>query len=208
MKKLIVASSLLLLIGCDDKQYRPPESPLLEVAAARALLQDWRAGKVVVLIRHAERCDSSTNPCLDGERGITVVGRDMAQQLGKFFTEMPEVARQIYTSPVKRTVQTTSFMFGADHKKADWVGRRCTEEMYGQVTSTKQPGENLLLMTHSNGIVEFGEAENLDLVSVDIQAFESYGIVFFFSMEQDLLPRGHLLPSDWPVFLSVIRSQL
>ena len=168
---------------------------------AGAFLHAWRAGDVVALIRHTERCDYSDNPCFDGNEGITVVGRDMAEQLGAYFAELPDVNQQIFTSPAKRTEQTTAFMFGDSYTKARWLGRACVEEMYNQILSTKQPGENLLLVTHSNCIMEFGEADGHDLVSLDLHDFESYGIVFFFNMDIGLQLEGHLLPSDWPAFL-------
>ncbi|MFB3107289.1 MAG: histidine phosphatase family protein, partial [Pseudomonadales bacterium] len=178
------------------------------VETTGAFLLAWQAGNMVALIRHTERCDHSDNLCFDGDKGITVVGRDVARQLGEFFTQLPDVDQQIYTSPVKRTAQTARFIFGDNHSKADWLGRACKNEMYDQVLSNKKPGENLFLVTHSNCIMDFGEADGRDLVSLDLHDFESYGIVFFFSMGADLRGKGHLLPSDWPVFLTAIRSQL
>ncbi len=208
MKKLTVIFALLLLIGCDTRAEQAPTSSLLAGGAAAAVefLDIWRTGNMVALIRHTERCDHSDNPCLDGDRGITIVGRNMAEQLGKFFTELPEVNRRVYTSPVKRTEQTTTAMFGDNHVKADWLGRGCITELYHQVLDTKQPGENLLLVTHSNCIMEFGEADGHELVSLDLHDFESFGIVLFFHMDGDLLRKGHLLPTDWPTFLTALTS--
>ena len=208
MKKLTVIFALLLLIGCDTRAEQAPTSSLLAGGAATAaeFLDIWRAGNMVALIRHTERCDHSDNPCLDGDRGITIVGRNMAEQLGKFFTELPEVNRRVYTSPAKRTEQTTTAMFGDNHAKADWLGRGCITELYHQVLDTKQPGENLLLVTHSNCIMEFGEADGHELVSLDLHDFESFGIVLFFHMDGDLLRKGHLLPTDWPTFLTALTS--
>lgn len=37
---------------------------------------------VVVLFRHAERCDRSTNQCLSDKTGITVKGTQDARELG------------------------------------------------------------------------------------------------------------------------------
>ncbi|MFH7439529.1 histidine phosphatase family protein, partial [Pseudomonas syringae pv. tagetis] len=42
------------------------------------LREHWRQGVVVVMFRHADRCDRSTNPCLSVTDGITVKGRDAA----------------------------------------------------------------------------------------------------------------------------------
>ncbi|MCZ6852474.1 MAG: hypothetical protein O7G86_01030, partial [Gammaproteobacteria bacterium] len=88
----------------------------------------------------------------------------------------------------------------------DWLGRGCKTEMYNQVLNNKQPGENLLLVTHSNCIMEFGEADGHDLVMLDLHDFESFGVVFFFSMEAELQRKGHLLPQDWPKFFTAMRA--
>ena len=47
------------------------ESP----AGMTALAASWAKGEVVVLVRHAERCDRSTAPCPDTPDGITADGR-------------------------------------------------------------------------------------------------------------------------------------
>ncbi len=41
---------------------------------------------VVVLFRHAERCDRSTNQCLSDITGITVKGTQDARELGNAFS--------------------------------------------------------------------------------------------------------------------------
>ena len=207
--RLIAAISSLLLCGCNNRAAPPPVSPLLEgeTEAVVEFLQAWRSGNIVALIRHTERCDHSDNPCFDGDKGITITGRDMANQLGGFFAQLPEVDQQIYSSPVKRTEQTTNFMFGDNYAKVDWLGQDCKDEMYDHVLSTKKPDENLLLVTHSNCIMEFGEVNGRDLVNLDLHDFESYGVVFFFSTEGDLQPQGHLLASDWMGFLTAMPSQ-
>lgn len=41
---------------------------------------------VVVLFRHAERCDRSTNQCLSDKTGITVKGTRDARELGNAFS--------------------------------------------------------------------------------------------------------------------------
>lgn len=47
------------------------------------LLQDWADGAVIVMIRHAERCDSAPGPCLDDPKGITLSGSQAAARVGQ-----------------------------------------------------------------------------------------------------------------------------
>ena len=201
---LMQALGLLLLFACNPMDRQLSVSPLIGGGpdAARTFLQAWRAGRMIVLIRHTERCDRANNACLDGNTGITSIGREMARQIGGFFSELPEVERKIYSSPVKRTQQTAMFMFGPSHARADWLGSTCKVDMNNQVVSIKQPGQNLLLVTHSNCMMVFDEAHGW---GTDLHDFDSYGIVLFFTLDSELKPIGHLLPSDWPVLLANIR---
>ena len=47
------------------------------------LLQNWAEGAVIVMVRHAERCDSAPGPCLDDPTGITVAGSQAAARVGQ-----------------------------------------------------------------------------------------------------------------------------
>ncbi len=64
---------------------------------------------VVVLFRHAERCDRSTNQCLSDKTGITVKGPD-ARELGNAFSaDIPDF--DLYSSNTVRTIQSANLVF-------------------------------------------------------------------------------------------------
>ena len=48
----------------------------------------WRDGDLIVLVRHEERCDRSTNPCLGPVEGLTINGSQQAENLGKAFAAL------------------------------------------------------------------------------------------------------------------------
>ena len=61
----IGALTLAVLASCFVLWPKSPANLAYEGAQARAqLLQQWSAGEIAVLVRHAERCDRSSNPCL------------------------------------------------------------------------------------------------------------------------------------------------
>jgi hypothetical protein len=77
------------------------------------LSEDWKNGKVILLIRHEERCDRSSNPCLGPDDGITRLGSEKAKETGdriKSYFGLDNT--DIFTSPTTRTAQTLELMLG------------------------------------------------------------------------------------------------
>lgn len=63
---------------------------------------------VVVLFRHAERCDRSDNTCLSDSSGITVNGAQNARSLGKDFNADIQ-NYDLYSSNTVRTIQSATW---------------------------------------------------------------------------------------------------
>lgn len=112
---------------------------------------DWAKGKVIVLVRHAERCDRSTNRCLGDPAGITVAGSQAASEVGAGLQRLGLDNADVLTSPESRTRQTAHFMFGRDVASRDWLNA-CDRDFTSTALHNKQPGVNLVLVTHSGCI--------------------------------------------------------
>ncbi|WP_226505815.1 histidine phosphatase family protein [Pseudomonas sp. MWU16-30317] len=132
-----------------------PLSPLnLSTAspAVRAdLLARWKAGNVIVLIRHGERCDYSTHPCMGSADGITWIGNDVAERVGVQLANLGVHDADIFTSPLPRTTQTAQALFHQAITERDWVVR-CDANMTADIKAHKVAGRNMLLVTHSGCI--------------------------------------------------------
>ncbi len=111
----------------------------------------WQAGNIVVLIRHAERCDRSSNTCLGPADGITVPGREEAGRVGAALTTLGMSNSDVLTSPLTRTVQTAQAMFNAPGTEQVWL-HECGSKMVGDISARKVAGRNLVLVTHSGCI--------------------------------------------------------
>lgn len=72
----------------------------------------WRNGELIVLVRHEERCDRSANPCFAAPEGLTVLGTQRAEEVGKAFKVLGMENSDVIASPALRTAQTSHFMFG------------------------------------------------------------------------------------------------
>lgn len=123
------------------------------------VLARWHQGEVVALVRHAERCDRSSNPCLADASGITVDGSSVANQVGGAFKRLGLAHTDVYASPLTRTVQTAAFMFGKGVTSQDWLGN-CRTSLEHDMLSHKSTSRNLVLVTHSDCINQL--AKQLD----------------------------------------------
>ncbi|KAA0982379.1 histidine phosphatase family protein [Pseudomonas sp. ANT_J12] len=124
-------------------------------AQARAeLLRHWRAGDVVVLVRHAERCDRSSNPCLGPADGITELGSQSAASVGQGFMRLGMAQADVFTSPVTRTQQTAHYMFGKEAVTQAWLAS-CGDTLRDDVIAHKVAHRNTVLVTHSGCISDF-----------------------------------------------------
>lgn len=114
-------------------------------------LAQWQQGNVIVLIRHAERCDQSSNACLGPPDGITLAGTQVAQGVGIGLEKLGLVDAQVLASPLTRTRQTASFIFGREIPTASWVGN-CDAGFAGSLMTQKTRHRNMVLVTHSGCI--------------------------------------------------------
>lgn len=165
------------------------------------LLAHWSQGNIVAIIRHAERCDRSDNKCLDGQRGITVPGKEMALKLGNDFKELLPLSKaDIYNSPVKRTKQTAAFMFGSDSSDKLWLRKGCKNNLYNDIFDHKEEGKNMILITHATCMSKLGESVNNKLIQMDIENKNTYGITIFIAVKKytkQAYVLGYLYPNDW-----------
>lgn len=111
----------------------------------------WDKGDIVVLVRHAERCDRSSNPCLGDRSGITISGSEAADGVGNAFKAFGLSSVDILASPRLRTVQTAYSMFDISIATEDWLAN-CRNTLAQHIFEHKKANRNLLLVTHSGCI--------------------------------------------------------
>nr|WP_232000375.1 histidine phosphatase family protein [Pseudomonas asplenii] len=111
----------------------------------------WKAGDVIVLVRHAERCDRSSNPCLGPADGITQLGNHSATDVGNALQNIGMTNTDVLSSPTTRTTQTARAMFGKTALTADWL-LSCGPSLGQDALAHKAAHRNLVLVTHSGCI--------------------------------------------------------
>lgn len=114
----------------------------------------WQRGDVLLLIRHAERCDRSEHLCAGNPAGITFHGSDAAGRVGQGLRTLGLSRAQMVASETVRTRQTAEVIAGHSVLTADWASV-CDSEFSRAAMAHKRPGENLVVVTHSGCIDHF-----------------------------------------------------
>jgi phosphohistidine phosphatase SixA len=200
--KLVSLLAALIIIVLVTGFVLWPRSPVNLAAAgteaSARLLHRWQAGEVVVLVRHAERCDRSANPCLGPADGITQVGSDAAVAVGQGFLRLGMAQTDVLSSPVTRTAQTSHYMFGKDAITQEWLAS-CGNTLRNDVVAHKRAHHNLVLVTHSGCISDF-EAQT----GFQHAAKSEYGSSLFVHISADgqLHVLGVVNANDWHSLLN------
>ncbi|MGE8065783.1 histidine phosphatase family protein [Pseudomonas sp. NPDC089569] len=201
MKSLLAGVGTLLVAAVVTGFVLWPDSPVHLVNADPQVrgrfLQHWADGDVVVLVRHAERCDRSSNPCLGPADGITRAGSDAAALVGQGLQQLGMAQTEVFSSPMTRTVQTAHSMFGKDAQTQDWLAS-CGSSMSRDVVAHKRMGHNLVLVTHSNCISDFEAQTGFEHAKTS-----EYGSALFvvFGADGQLQPLGIVNADDWSSML-------
>lgn len=206
MKKYVITSTLILLVSVVaifNIQKQVTQSLLVDDGKGVFDFEaHWKAGNIVSIVRHTERCDRSENQCFDGDKGITKIGVKEAVIIGEAYKKLPDSAMSIYNSPVKRTDQTAFAMFGNESIEKKWLREGCKENLYEDILKNKAKGENLILITHSTCIDSLGEKQSNKLINLDIGIHnkDTYGASFFLTVDKarnKIYVLGYLLAGQW-----------
>ncbi|MGF6286981.1 histidine phosphatase family protein [Pseudomonas silensiensis] len=191
----VVLASALVVIPLTVWLLQPAAVPDLahgNVTGARGLTADWAKGNVIALVRHVERCDHSSAPCLSGNDGITDRSRSVAVGVGAQFEQLGLNKADIYNSPMIRTAQTAGYMFNKVGMGEEWL-INCKGTMLRDALAHKVAGRNLILVTHSECMSQLEKDLKLPTSTL------GYGASLFISAETPQAPRmlGFIEASDW-----------
>lgn len=171
----------------------------LDLAPAHRLQQagiftEWAGGNMVVVVRHAERCDRSQGQCLGDPSGITTDGARVAASAGQALNAMGMQDTDVISSPAVRTLQTSQAMFSRPVDAVNWL-QACDKHAIEDVMALKKPGRNLMVITHSECIDAY--ESQLDVGSTPASGYAS---ALFISKRDDDPAKalGYLDASAWP----------
>lgn len=162
--------------------------------ATSGLHEQWLQGNVVVMVRHAERCDRSANPCLGDPQGITVNGRDQALAAGAGLHNLGLGNATLMSGLTLRTQQTAQLLAGGAVASDAWADQ-CDGGFRDLVLGHKTRGKNLVVVTHSGCVDQF---ERTLRVAADNRKSE-YAQAFFIQADGTHAPKilGALTAQEW-----------
>lgn len=180
---------------CGFLLYRPSSPTALahDQAGLAALREHWRQGDLIILVRHAERCDRSSAPCASSPEGITSRAQVEAHELGERFRALGLADADILSSPQVRAEQTAVSMFDQAPTQQNWL-YDCRGAMLRSAQQHKVPHRNLILVTHSECI------EDLEAtVSITNPATPAYASSLFLISDGQRAPKllGYLDADQW-----------
>lgn len=199
-RTLIGAAVASLTIAASAIIFNPSEIADLSEESRNELpklLSQWDDGNVIVLLRHLERCDKEDYPCLKGHTGVTSRSVATGDVLADSYSQLGLDNTDIYNSPLTRTAQTDTIVFDDAGVDGDWL-YKCRETMLHDVLRHKEPGKNLILVTHSSCISAFEQALGYESET------PAYGTSLFFSetaKADSLDVLGFLDANDWEIAL-------
>jgi phosphohistidine phosphatase SixA len=192
---IALAAATLWLTGCS----RIEDLGASDKMAKAGVYAGWAKGEIVVLVRHAERCDRSENACLADADGITVKGSEASKEVGQGIKSLGLEHTTILASPETRTKQTAYYMFGKAAETQEWI-RDCDKSFTGKLLAHKEPKQNLVLVTHSGCIDHFARDMNVSAG----QRSSDYAQAFFISVDDQGKPKilGSMNAAQWQGILA------
>jgi phosphohistidine phosphatase SixA len=192
INKAFVVSGLLIMTTLTTAFVMWPRSAL-DLGTAGP-----HAGEVVLLMRHAERCDRSNHTCLGPTDGITQPGVESAAAVGQGFMRLGMSQTDVFSSPTTRTRQTADALLGKDTVSQEWL-RSCGKTLRDEVAAHKVAERNMVLVTHSGCISDFeGQTGFKHATSSE------YSSALFVRIDSDGQTKvlGKLNAEDWDSLLS------
>jgi phosphohistidine phosphatase SixA len=193
MTTAAIAVSLLVLTGYTYWPRSPIDLATDSHQRIASLYDSWKKGEVVMLVRHGERCDRSSNDCVGPRDGITRHGQQVSADVGRSLEGLGLTQTDVIASPSTRTLQTAQFLFGHPVGAQDWLFD-CEKMNLDQVMAHKAGHRNLVLVTHSGCISQIEKQQGYYHADMS-----DYDTAVFISMNREGRPviRGLLNPDGW-----------
>jgi phosphohistidine phosphatase SixA len=194
MPLLAIVPVIGLLSGFLPLDSSRPENLQGNTPLQNQLREHWQQGDLIVLVRHAERCDRSSSPCLASAEGITVRGSQSARQLGQGFAALGLANADVLSSDQLRAAQTAQSMFDQTPVEQPWL-YDCQGAMLQKALEHKVAHRNLILVTHSECIEDLEHS-----VSVTAPATPDYASSLFVLSDGKTATQllGYLDADHWP----------
>jgi hypothetical protein len=162
----------------------------------------WREGRVLVLLRHTEKCGKD-DPCPGGQ-GLTLKGEQDARLIGSGMHKLFGGDFELFSSEADRTRATARLAFGRPPAIVPWLREdHCKDDLQARLL-TPHSG-NQIMVTHSTCLGILTDDQDEKLVPFKPAGTPEYGLaVFLERVPGGGMPRvlGYAWPEDWSSVLN------
>ena len=184
----------------------------------RELEAAWSEEQVVMVLRHASKCDIDTNPdCVNGNESLTPYGEYEALAIGEGVRQTLSGKYRVSYSYLDRTRDTALLAFG-EAEVNEALQKPC-KNSFDSYVANLQSNSNEILVTHSSCINALKQPDGDLLLGFGAGEDENFGIATFIKRSDD--NEHHVIgcarPKDWamlaknisyPAFVNLINAEV
>ena len=161
------------------------------------LVSQWQQNNVIMVLRHATKCDKDVPPCIDGNEILTQRGRLEAGLIGKGVQSSLMGEYIVSHSYLDRTREAALIAFGTSTPKAE-LSKSCKLSFEDYILSL-ETNMNHILVTHSSCINSLKRLDGERLIGFSTGKDPHFGIAAFLENKpegkHELI--GCLWPTNW-----------
>ena len=198
---LIITSLVLACIATYAAiEYRKSDDcpPLAEDPVRwNRLVSQWQKNNVIMVLRHATKCEKDVPPCIDGNEVLTQRGRLEAALIGEGVQSSLMGEYLVSHSYLNRTRDTALIAFGTSTPKAE-LSKSCKLSFENYVQSL-ETNTNHILVTHSSCMNSLKRLDGERLIGFNTGKDPHFGIAAFLEKKPEGKPEliGCMWPTNW-----------
>jgi phosphohistidine phosphatase SixA len=165
----------------------------------------WAEQRIVVLLRHATKCDIDLPDCVDGNEVLTDHGREEAVTIGSGLRTLLSDDYEVRHSPLYRTRDTALLAFG--ESTDDMALAKPCKTTFQDYVKALPMATNQILVTHSSCINSLTTTDGGRVLGINTGKDPHFGIAAFFDRTDtgdELI--GCMWPENWGVIAREIEQ--
>ena len=200
MRLLFLTLTLCLLSACANNHCIALKD---DPTAWQALQDAWQDQQVLMILRHAAKCDEEPG-CVEDNEDLTPLGKMQAGVIGDGIRDTLGEPFDVYHSDMIRTKDTALLAFGASTVD-DKISKPCLPGFSDHV-SNFPINTNTILVTHSSCIDSLVDREGERYLGLKSGDDAHFGIAAFMQQTYDneLKVLGCVWPKDWPALIQSV----
>lgn len=207
--KLIVATAVLMssttALALAVRQYLTLDDcpPLVNDKYRLAYLKTrWEEQQVIMVLRHATKCDDELPDCINGNEALTEIGKFEAIAIGEGLRSLLGGPYSVSHSYLDRTRDTALLAFG-NSLANDELAKPC-KHTFQHYLENRRFKTNRIFVTHSSCINSLKREDGKRLLGFNSGKEANFGIAAF--LDHDEAGKTQVIGCVWPTQWAVLST--